>query len=111
MNLEKNWEEFCCENLYDYIMLYNHSDTLLLSEIFLVYRNLIFTNFELDVNHFFLGIPSLSYNIMLKISKVKIELISNPEMSNFLGILLEEECHSYQKDIPNLVIVKCFKKN
>ena len=87
-------------------MLYNHSDTLLLSEIFLIYRNLIFSNFELDVNHF-LGIPSLSYNIMLKISKVKIELISNPAMNNFLGILLEVECRSYQKDIPNLAIVKC----
>ena len=74
--------KFCCENLYDYTMLYNHSDTLLLSEFFLVYRNLIFTNFELDVNHF-LGIPSLSFNIMLKISKVKIELISDPEMSKF----------------------------
>ena len=33
----------------------------------------------------FLGIPSLSYNIMLKISKVKIELISNPEMSKIFG--------------------------
>ena len=36
----------------------------------------------MDINHF-LGIPGLSFNIMLKISKVKLELISNPEVCNF----------------------------
>ena len=34
------------------------------------------------INHF-LGIPGLSFNLMLKISKVKLELISDPEMSDF----------------------------
>ena len=36
----------------------------------------------MDINHF-LGIPGLSFNIMLKISKVKLELISNPKICNF----------------------------
>ena len=36
----------------------------------------------MDVNHF-LGIPSLAFNLMLKISKVKLELISDPEINLF----------------------------
>ena len=48
----------------------------------MVYRKIIQENFHMDINHF-LGIPGLSFNIMLKISKVKLELISNPEICNF----------------------------
>ena len=36
----------------------------------------------MDINHF-LGIPGLSFNIMLKISKIKLEKISDPEISEF----------------------------
>merc|ERR1711947_67536 len=60
----------------------NHTDTLLLAEIMMGYRKVIQDNFEMDINHF-LGIPGLSFNLMLKISKVKLELISDPEMSDF----------------------------
>ena len=73
---------FNCKNLYEYTILYNHTDTLLLAEIMMVYRKVIQDNFEMDINHF-LGIPGLSFNLMLKISKVKLELISDPEMSDF----------------------------
>ena len=48
----------------------------------MVYRKVIQDNFKIDVNHF-QGIPALAYNLMLKISKVKLELISDPEMSEF----------------------------
>ena len=48
----------------------------------MVYRKVIQDNFKIDANHF-QGIPSLAYNLMLKISKVKLELISDPEMSEF----------------------------
>ena len=34
----------------------------------------------MDINHF-LGIPGLSFNIMLKISKIKLEKLSDPEIS------------------------------
>merc|ERR1712018_252370 len=75
-------DSFNCKNLYEYTMLYNHTDTLILAEIMMVYRKIIQENFHMDINHF-LGIPGLSFNIMLKISKVKLELISNPEICNF----------------------------
>ena len=76
------YKEFKCKNLYEYTMLYNHSDTLLLAEIMTVYRKIIQDHFEMDVNHF-LGIPSLAFNLMLKLSKVKLELISNPDINRF----------------------------
>ena len=76
------YQSFNCKNLYEYTILYNHTDTLLLAEIMMVYRKVIQDNFQMDINHF-LGIPGLSFNLMLKISKVKLELISDPEMSDF----------------------------
>ena len=76
------YKAFNCKNLYEYTILYNHCDTLLLGEIMQVYRKLIQDHFNIDVNHF-LGIPSLAFNLMLKISKVKIQLISDPEMNLF----------------------------
>ena len=46
------YTSFRCKNLYEYTILYNHTDTLLLAEIFMVYRKVILDNFEMDVNHF-----------------------------------------------------------
>ena len=76
------YNSFNCKNLYEYTILYNHTDTLILAEIMMVYRKVIQDNFQMDIHHF-LGVPGLSFNIMLKISKVKLELISDPEMSDF----------------------------
>ena len=76
------YRSFNCKNLYEYTILYNHTDTLILAEIMMVYRKIIQEHFQMDINHF-LGIPGLSFNIMLKVSKVQLELISNPEICNF----------------------------
>ena len=78
----KVYNTFNCKNLYEYTLLYNHTDTLLLAEIMMVYRKVIQDHFQMDINHF-LGIPGLSFNIMLKISKIKLEKISDPEISEF----------------------------
>ena len=76
------YNTFNCKNLYEYTLLYNHTDTLILAEIMMVYRKIIQDHFQMDINHF-LGIPGLSFNIMLKISRIKLELISDPEINNF----------------------------
>ena len=78
----KVYNAFNCKNLYEYTLLYNHTDTLLLAEIMMVYRKVIQDHFQMDINHF-LGIPGLSFNIMLKISKIKLEKISDPEINEF----------------------------
>ena len=48
----------------------------------MAYRKIILHNFEMDANYFF-GIASLAFNLTLKISKVKLELISDPEINTF----------------------------
>ena len=87
----KVYKLFECKNLYEYCILYNTLDTILLSEIFLVYRNIIYTHFEIDVNHF-LGIPGLAYKIMMKLSDTKIELISNRKMNKFFQHSIRGGC-------------------
>ena len=61
-------------------MLYNHTDTLILAETMMIYRKVIRDHFQRDINHF-LEIIGLLYNIMLKISKIKLEK-SDPELSD-----------------------------
>ena len=73
-------QSFC--NLCDYTLLYNHTDTLLLAETMMVYRKVIQDHFQMDINHF-LRTPVLSFNIMLKSSKIKLEKISDPEINDF----------------------------
>ena len=46
----------------------------------------------MDLNHI-LGIPFLAFNLMLTISKVKLELISDPEINTFFENPLEGGCH------------------
>ena len=81
---------FMCRNLCEYTILYNHTDTLLLPEILRVNRKVFQDNFQIGINHF-LGIPGLSFNLMLKIRKVKLEMISDPEMSDFFRKLISGE--------------------
>ena len=65
------WTDFSIKNLKEYTQLYNHCDVLLLAEAFFLYRKVIIQSFQLDPSHFY-GIPSLSYSIMLKFSKVQL---------------------------------------
>ena len=48
----KVYNSFNCKNLYEFTILYNHSDTLLLDKIMFLYRQIIQDNFKIDVNHF-----------------------------------------------------------
>ena len=87
----KVYNTFNCKNLYEYTLLYNHTDTLLLAESMMVYRKVIQDHFQMDINHF-LGLPGLSFNIMLKISKIKLEQISLPKISDFFRKSIRGGC-------------------
>ena len=43
------YKSFNCKNLYEYTILYNHTDTLILAEIMMVYRKVIQDNFQMDI--------------------------------------------------------------
>ena len=56
---------FNCKNMDDYMKLYYGLDVILLAEIFVKYREMVMKHFELDPIYY-LGIPGLSFDIMLK---------------------------------------------
>ena len=59
--------------------LYLQMDVLLLSDVFQNFREIVMSHFMLDPLHFF-TLPSLAWQCALKKSKVKLELITDPDM-------------------------------
>ena len=82
LHAKKVWSEFRVKNLKEYTMIYNHCDVLLLAEAFYLYRRVILKSFDLDPSHFY-GIPTLSFNIMLKYSKIKLDHLSDSRINDF----------------------------
>ena len=64
--------------------LYLKCDVLLLADAFEKFRNNSIKNYELCPSHYF-SAPALSWDAMLSMTKVKLELISDPDMYIFFG--------------------------
>ena len=71
------------KNLNEYLTCYLKSDITLLADIFNNFRKTIFDDFELDVCKY-ISAPSLSKDIALKQSKVKIENIKDVTIFQFV---------------------------
>jgi hypothetical protein len=82
MNGKKQWKKFNCKTLMDYFVVYLKTDVLLLADIFQKFREMSFANYGLDPAWFY-NAPGLAYCAALKITKVSLELISDPNM--YLG--------------------------
>jgi hypothetical protein len=67
----------------EYCFLYLKLDTILLSEAFLKFRNLLIDEVNLDACQF-LSTPHLSFHLMLKVTKVNLEYHSDSEAVDFL---------------------------
>ena len=78
----KVWSHFKCNTLKDYMVLYLKSDVLLLADIFESFRKLCISIYELDPCHYFTA-PGLSWDAMLKTTKIKLELLTDIDMYNF----------------------------
>ena len=63
----------------DYHNLYNLSDVLLLAEVFENFRNIRMNHYELDPAWYY-SAPGLAWDAALKITKVRLELLNNPDM-------------------------------
>ena len=63
----------------DYHNLYNLSDVLLLADIFENFWNICMNHYRLDPAWYF-SAPGLAWDAALKITKVQLELLSNPDM-------------------------------
>ena len=73
------FDSFRCQNLLQYAELYCELDTLLLAECFIQFRAEVEAFFDLDCCHY-ISLPMLSFDAMLKMTGVEIELVTDPEM-------------------------------
>ena len=73
------WQKFNCVNMGDYHDLYLKTDVLQLADVWECFTNTCFTNYMLDPAHY-VSAPHLTWDAMLKFSKVNIGLLSDPEM-------------------------------
>ena len=80
---QKVWETFGIENMGQYHDLYLKSDVLLLADIFENFREINLTNSGLDPAHY-VSSPGLSWDAMLKMTNVKLDLISDIDTQNFI---------------------------
>lgn len=72
------WKELNCKTFADFVLHYNASDVLLLIDIIISFRQLIYEKFGLEMTSF-LSLPHLSLTAMLKISKVEIEVFNESQ--------------------------------
>ena len=70
------WTAFGCRNMGDYHDLYLKTDVLLLADIWEAFTRTCLKNYELDPAHY-VSAPSLSWDAMLKFTKVEMELNSD----------------------------------
>ena len=77
--VKKVWKVFGLKTLQDYHDLYNVTDVLLLADVFENFRNICLDNYKLDPAHYFTA-PGLAWDACLKITNVKLELLSDIDM-------------------------------
>ena len=83
-NHAKNvFEKFECKNLLDYSILYLKTDACHLADVFQKFSNFAYETYELDPRHSY-TLPGFSWQAMLKLTKIELELISDPDMFLFL---------------------------
>ena len=73
------WKTFKCKTMKDYHNLYLKTDVMLLTDVMENYRNVCIDNYELDPLWYYTA-PGLAWDAALKISNVKLELITDPNM-------------------------------
>lgn len=77
------WTAFNCQTFRDYHNLYMETDVLLLADVFENFRNVCINAYEgLDPAHYYTA-PGLSWDAMLKITKQKLELLTDVDMYRF----------------------------
>ena len=77
------FKKFNCNNLLDYSILYLKTDICHLSDVFQKFSDFAYKTYELDPRHSF-TLPGFSWQAMLKMTKIELELISDPDMYLYL---------------------------
>ena len=77
------WKTFNIQNMGEYHDLYLTSDILLLADVFENFRKTCLEYYKLDPCHYFTS-PGLSWDAMLKMTNIKLELITDVDMFLFI---------------------------
>ena len=113
------WEKFRIKNLGEYHDLYLKMDVLLLADVFENFRDLILNSYKLDPAHYITA-PGLSWDAMLRMTKVTLELLTDLDMhlmvekgirggistiSNKYGIANNKYQTNYNPSMPSKYII------
>ena len=77
------WNTFKLKTMGDYHDLYLKSDILLLTDVFENFRKTCLDYYKLDPCHYFTS-PGLSWDAMLKMTDIKLELMTDIDMFQFI---------------------------
>ena len=77
------WNTFNLKTMGDYHDLYLKSDILLLADVFENFRKTCLQYYKLDPCHYFTS-PGLSWDAMLKMTNIKLELMTDIDMFQFI---------------------------
>ena len=77
------WNKLKCKTMGDYHDHYLKSDILLLSDVFENFRKTCLEYHKLDPCHYFTS-PGLSWDAMLKMTNIKLELMTDIDMFQFI---------------------------
>ena len=73
------WREFRIRNMGEYHDLYLKTDTILLANVFELFRSVCLENYGLDPAHFYTA-PGLAWKACLKKTELRLELLLDPDM-------------------------------
>ena len=111
MHLQNVWNTFNFNIFRDFHNHYLKKDVLLLADVFEKFISTSLKNYNLDPCHYF-SAPGLSWDAMLKMTKVKLEKISDADI--YLFIVLKNLLVILQKDIVKQImkiVLIMIKKN
>ena len=77
------WKAFKLKTMGEYHDLYLESDILLLADVFENFRRICLEYYKLDPCHYFTS-PGLSWDAMLKMTDIKLELMTDIDMFQFI---------------------------
>ena len=102
------WSSFNMKSLGDYHDLYLLCDTLLLADVFENFRNMCLSYYKLDPVHYY-GAPGLAWDSCLKMTKVKLQLLTDIDQYLFIekgirggvSMITKRWAESNNKYLPN----------
>ena len=80
---QKVWDAFKLKTMGEYHNLYLKTDVTLLADVFENFRRTCLQYYKLDPCHYFTS-PGLSWDAMLKMTDIKLELMTNIDMFQFI---------------------------